>query len=679
MFASTLLDIFETVAKESRPLLGILGFREGEVFQLAAIRDRHFEVACFRAGPDATFPREARTWVEQRVGRAGLYVCGNPLKTILPSKARAEDVASARALLLDLDPEKAPDDPSGTSPGKRAACRAAALEMQAHVEARTGVRVTLVDSGRGTQVWIKHSPDVAQEERRALSRGLAARFAREGVRFDGTHNVDRLFRLPGTVNLKTRERAEVLDEGQGELTREVMQALLKDLPTVADGADAGECPADFGTPTDEEMVFVQGKAKELWDRPVEKGDRSKRDFSFVLEALRNGATEGAACRLLWAMPRSKAREDRRGENYWISTIKSVRRVLAEKHEAPSKRTKPVLVRLSTIPPEKIEFRWGTRLAVGKLAILEGDPGKGKTFIALDLAARFSTGEPFPGETTRREPTDVIFLNAEDGVADTIRTRLDRLKADVSRIHVLTQGHITLGDVETLDAMLDDTRAGLVVVDPIQAYMPRDVSMNAAEEVRPIMTGLAQLAAKHRTVVVILRHLTKSSASKAAYKGLGSIDFLAAVRSTVRVHEDRASGQRSLVHIKINVAAPSPALGFAVDEQGFRWTGAIDVTTADVDEQDADDGRQVSAERRAKRKGAEEFLRAALAKGPKPHATVLAEAKGQGITEATLDRAAGAMGVLKKQSRATKDVKRHWTWALPGPQAGKPVGGAGVTP
>ncbi|MEW5934471.1 MAG: AAA family ATPase, partial [Bacillota bacterium] len=207
---------------------------------------------------------------------------------------------------------------------------------------------------------------------------------------------------------------------------------------------------------------------------------------------------------------------------------------------------PVMVNVGDVAPEEVTWLWYPYLPRGKITLLEGDPGVGKSWLALALAAIVSRGWSFPGldgippEGQAGEPADVLLL-PEDGIADTVRNRLDSLGADARRVHVLAgwrgrseegqevTGHVTLQDVAVLEEALARVRPALVVVDPIQQYLG-EVDAWRAEQVRPVLARVGELAARFRCAVLLIRHLSKAGKDRAIYRGLGSIDFSAAARS-----------------------------------------------------------------------------------------------------------------------------------------------------
>ena len=223
--------------------------------------------------------------------------------------------------------------------------------------------------------------------------------------------------------------------------------------------------------------------------------------------------------------------------------------------APEKKSsgeaKPLIVRLGEVEPEKVAWLWEPYIPLGKLTILEGDPGIGKTWLSLKIAAIISRGDTFPGAEgiprMQREPANVVYLSAEDGLADTLRPRLDKAGADANRIYALTgweevdpetgrrkNGSISLAALDVIETALMQIKPNLVVVDPIQAYLGAGVDMHRANEVRPVLAGLAALAEKHKFAALCIRHLGKSGQDRVIYRGLGSIDFAAAARSILLV-------------------------------------------------------------------------------------------------------------------------------------------------
>ena len=198
-------------------------------------------------------------------------------------------------------------------------------------------------------------------------------------------------------------------------------------------------------------------------------------------------------------------------------------------------TSPVGQLLSEISPEEIEWLWPGRLPLGKLAVLDGDPGLGKSVVTLDLAARVSTGLELPyGE--RGEPAGAVLLSAEDGLADTIRPRLDAAGADTERIVALStvatgtkaERLISLTqDLNAIEGAIERVGAVLVVVDPLMAFRPEGTDSYKDQAVRRALAPLAVLAESTRAPVLIVRHPTKAAGGNTLYRGGGSIGIIGA--------------------------------------------------------------------------------------------------------------------------------------------------------
>lgn len=340
---------------------------------------------------------------------------------------------------------------------------------------------------------------------------------------------------------------------------------------------------------------------------------------------------------------------------------------AQEEEGP----KPVLVRMADVEPQEVDWLWNPYIAKGKLTILEGDPAMGKTWLALTLAAIVSRGDPFPGPDgvprDRREPANVVYLTAEDGLADTLRPRLDKAGADVRRVFALTgqtdggeETGVTLSDLPVLESTLRFVRPALVVVDPLQAYLGAGVDLHRANEVRPVLAGLANLAEKHGAAVLLIRHLGKANQDRALYRGLGSIDISAAARSVLLAGKDPGDeSQRVLAHTKSSLAPNGPSLAYKLGEDGFTWCGVSNVTP------EALLAPPRSEEERSAVDEAADFLREALAEGPRPAKEVLREAEALGINEKSVRRAMGA-GKVRIARRRIGGAQRgagFWEWSL----------------
>jgi len=192
-----------------------------------------------------------------------------------------------------------------------------------------------------------------------------------------------------------------------------------------------------------------------------------------------------------------------------------------------------------VKPEPIRWLWPGRVPLGKLTLIVGDPGLGKSFLTLDLAARVSAGEPWPDAPgAENTPGAVVLLSAEDDLADTIRPRLDAAGADVERVAALSISSLQRDLPDLEKAMHDAPGVRLVVIDPITAYLAGTDSHKNAD-VRSLLAPLAELAARHRVAVVAVSHLNKHVGGSALYRAQGSLAFTAAARAVWLVAKDKA--------------------------------------------------------------------------------------------------------------------------------------------
>jgi hypothetical protein len=358
---------------------------------------------------------------------------------------------------------------------------------------------------------------------------------------------------------------------------------------------------------------------------------------------------------------------------------------ADESTQPSGRDRPLngLIVLADVAPEQVRWLWRGRVPLGKLTILDGDPGLGKSLVTLDLAARTSTGARMPDGTTNDldGPAGVVLLSAEDGLADTIRPRLDAAGADVQRIAALTlvvdvtirqEGDDevevrtarlpTLADLAELEAAIGRMAAKLVVVDPLMAYLPGTTNAHRDQDVRQVLALLAALADRTGVSVVVVRHLNKAPGGNPLYRGGGSIGIIGASRSGLVIAPDPSDGsgaRRILAPTKANLSENAPALAYQVEptdagEVRVAWEGPTEHTAASLLAAAAP-----SAERSAVDDAAT-ILEAILEDGPRPVKEVYIEAAEAGIKERTLDRAKQRLNV-----KAAKDgFHGGWYWSLP---------------
>jgi RecA-family ATPase len=323
--------------------------------------------------------------------------------------------------------------------------------------------------------------------------------------------------------------------------------------------------------------------------------------------------------------------------------------------------------VSQVQPREIDWLWRWRLAFGKLAMLEGDPDLGKSFIALDLCARLSTNRPMPDGSAGPGVANSMYLFVEDGDGDTVRPRLAQLGADIDRVYVpdFRRCHAPLflpHDLPRLREFINHCQPQLVVLDPVLAFLDKTVQCFNEQSLRRLLTPLKALAEETHCVILLVRHLNKAVGLRALYRGAASIAFSAACRSewlVARIAE--GEGRCVLAQQKNNLAPRQPSLAYEVRKAAdgkpiLVWHGESDWSAERV----LNSRRPRLA---ARRDEAAAFLREFLQDGPKTSRQIWAAAGKHGFKEITLRRAARK---LELEFHAVwQDDDRLSYWLLPG--------------
>jgi putative DNA primase/helicase len=319
---------------------------------------------------------------------------------------------------------------------------------------------------------------------------------------------------------------------------------------------------------------------------------------------------------------------------------------------------------SEVTAKPVRWFWKDRLAYGKLNVLGGAPGLGKSYITTYLAGAASTGGPLPGdERADAEAGSVVILSYEDDPEDTLRPRLDLVGADLDRVHLVEgvndgRRRRALGpeDVALLAAHIEKLGdVQLVIVDPVSAFVGAGTDEHRGNEIRAALEDLRLLAQNHSCAIVLVMHTRKAGADTALNRLAGSQAYGALVRSALMVAPvaDDEDGRSALAHVKHNLAAKQPTLAYTVGEQGVAWCGEIEIDEGEVAGNGAD-------EHGGGRQEATDFLRDLLADGPVGAREVRDQAEDAGIAARTLDRAKKALNVVSARSGTT------WSWSLPTP-------------
>ena len=266
----------------------------------------------------------------------------------------------------------------------------------------------------------------------------------------------------------------------------------------------------------------------------------------------------------------------------ITDGKYLREAIYGLKEPPQEETVEI-IRMSEVDTQIVEWLWEPYIPFGKVTIVQGNPGEGKTTFALRLAAACTNRKPFP-HMAAHEPFNVIYQTAEDGLGDTIKPRLMEAEADLDRVLVIDESNqgLSLSD-ERIERAIRQTGARLIILDPIQAYVGEKTDMNKANEIRPMFRRLAEIAERTGCAVILIGHLNKAAGGQSAYRGLGSIDFRAAARSVLLIGRvKREPNVRVIVHDKSSLAPEGKPVAFCLDpETGFSWIGEYDITADEL--------------------------------------------------------------------------------------------------
>ena len=313
--------------------------------------------------------------------------------------------------------------------------------------------------------------------------------------------------------------------------------------------------------------------------------------------------------------------------------------------------------LSQIERKEVKWLWEPYIPRAMMTIIEGDPDVGKSYLAMHLASIVSSGGKLPnGESLT--PGKVLYFSQEDDPAYTIRPRVEDMGGNLRRIKV----HVgdSLFDefgLKVIEEEVERWKPDLIIVDPLVAYIDAGADMYRSNEIRPILRRLSEIAAIANAAIVPIRHLVKGKTTKAIYQGGGSMDFIAFVRSALRVAVHPERGElRVLVHFKHNLSKRGESLAYELVEQSppkrpvVQWRGKTDVTIEQLHE----GGQRQPSEL----EHAMSFLRKVLANGPVGATQVEEKSEAHSISKRTLERAKKELKVQAKRKGAA------WYWTMP---------------
>jgi len=462
---------------------------------------------------------------------------------------------------------------------------------------------------------------------------------------EGEKDADRLHALgfPGTTN------AGGAGKWRPEYVRQLQAASIEHIVVLPDNDDAGRKHAADVART----CHAAGLVVKVVTLP---GLPPKGDVSDWLDA---GHTKDDLLALVKATPRHEP-------NAEVMTSHTLPERVTGK-DAKASRS-PIVTFLSSVQPETVDWLWPGRFARGKYTLVSGEPGLGKTYLMIDCAARISRGGFWP-DGARAPQGRVLYLTAEDGLADTIRPRFDALGGDPTQVAVLeairerdgTRASFSLTrDLEMLAAAIREVRPLLVVMDPINAYLGK-VDTHRDSEVRAALAPLIDLVEQGRCTLAAIGHLSKDAQRAALHRPGGSIAFVAAARLVLALAADPTDANRRLLApLKANLCKPAPVLAYRIGETGPIWeteaVGDVDIEamfrpSTPADREDRTDAEALILE-----------LLTDVSTWPMNAKEALAAASAHGIHERTMRRAATRLGV--RIERMGFGPSGKWLWHRP---------------
>jgi len=486
---------------------------------------------------------------------------------------------------------------------------------------------------RYASLWILdefYPTDAIEQRNKAMSYSVGAD--------KGGWDLTQVLRVPGTINHKYEPTQKTR-----ALWFKTHEYNLEDLPEhVYENLDPREILKEY------RHKIKPSTLKLLTSKRASEGKRSEVIWKLNNEMAEQGINVHVRFNLLKGSVWNKFAGRNDEDTQLMREIEKVESVKVLTLDDEDEEDSPKVVRMSDIEAEKVDWLWYPYIPLGKVSLLEGDPGLGKSWLTMALASYVSQGKKLLGSDSR-VTGKVLLMSAEDGLGDTIRPRLDVLDGNVKNIYAYASPvYLDEDGFAEVEEQIRKIKPLLVIIDPIVAYMGAKVDLFRANETREIMSGLGQIAERHQCAILAVRHLTKGGKDKSIYRGVGSIDITAAARSALMVgpHPEEQD-HRCICHIKSNLAPKGETIEYSLvanRKNPFRFEGFNELTADDIMKANPDALGKHSSD------DAEKFLKETLKKKSQEQELLFRDAEAIGISQKELRKAAEKLEIRKIKAK-----------------------------
>lgn len=317
-----------------------------------------------------------------------------------------------------------------------------------------------------------------------------------------------------------------------------------------------------------------------------------------------------------------------------------------------------ITKASEVKVRKVEWLWYPFIPFGKVTVIQGDAGDGKSTFILKLAAMLTNGEPMPfTDGNNLEPMNVIYQSTEDDADDTIVPRFISASGNTEKLLFINEKehYLSFSDERLLEA-IRATKAKLIILDPLSAYIGESTSINSANEVRSQFRPLIDIAKEQGCAIVIIHHMNKAMGQKAVNRAVGSVDIVGAARSVLMVArtDKERPNERILVQVKSNLSPTGSAIVFSLSENGIEW---IEETSKTADEVLGNAFSSMGRPDEQIQKAKDVLSRLLSDHKPKPQSLIMEHFKTMGISESTVKKAKAQLNIHSVKQGT------YWYWVL----------------